>query len=112
MDKLKSSLGTVAKLFARVYNSIPSRLKVVVFSSSSVVASGVLGLLIADIQALQISNKYLIVIVGGSIPIINELQKVVVEAGTKILATEGDKKTLQALDIKIEQTETLKNLSK
>lgn len=113
---MKKVFSFIAVLLAKAYNPLPSRLKIAIMVFISFVAAGFISLIIRDITDLNITNDYLKLLANGLIPLltvaVNVIQQWGVDVGTKILASEGDPKTMKKLDNKIEAAQELKSLSK
>jgi len=92
---------------ARFYNWLPDRVKVYIYTGSSVLFSTFLGLLTRDILSLEFSNEYMVAFVLFVTGLINQIQKEVVEAGTKALVEQGSKTTIAKLETKVENTQEL-----
>lgn len=80
---------------------------------SSFLAAGFTNLLIQDLTEYNngITNEYLKLLITGIIPFLtvvyNLLQQWAVQAGTKELVKEQDTKTIERLEVKVEDTKQL-----
>lgn len=107
--------ASLSKFFARTYNSLHPKIKIALMVLISFLASGFTNLLIRDLTEYNatVTNDYVKLIFDGLIPFLtvvyNLIQQYAVEVGTKLLAEEGDEKTLNKLYTKIEETQSLLN---
>lgn len=118
MEKIRQFLNGIGVLLARFYNSMHPKLKIALMVLISFVASGFVNLFIRDLTDLNgtITNDYLKLIVDGFVPfltvVFNLIQQWGVEQGTKILATQGDPKTIVKLEESIVAKQELIDTSK
>ncbi len=107
-------MDKIAKVFARIYNTVPQGLKVLLYSASSTMTVSLLFLFIDDLKALLIkADRYesvflifLISIIGG---VINNIQKLLTDLGESKLVREGDKTIVDNLEAKVEKTQEILN---
>lgn len=118
MEKIRQFLDGIKVLLARFYNSMHPKLKIALMVLISFVVSGFVNLFIRDLTDLNgtITNDYLKLIVDGFIPfltvVFNLVQQWGVEQGTKILAAQGDPKTIVKLEDSIAEKQELVAQSK
>lgn len=107
-------MNTIKILFAKFYNSLPSKIKIAIYVTTSFLLAGFLTLIIKDIANLEINNQYIRLILDAVVfflgVVLNIMQYQFTEAGTKFLAEEGDPKTLDQLRKKIIKNQRIKNL--
>lgn len=117
MKTLTAIKEFLQKLVAQIYNRMPARLKIGVMVFLSTVSAGFLTLFVADLNQLSeaLQNEYLRTLIFALIPlvtiVINILQEEAVKAGTKLLAAEGDRKTINILADKVKKTKEIISLS-
>lgn len=113
MEFIKRIHRELAKVFAQLYNSLPEDTKALIYNASSVLVSTVGLLALSDAKTIVdgLSNPYLIALgvflITVLSAIINLLQKKLVDLGTRKLAAEGDKQTLNVLSQKINKTKRI-----
>lgn len=114
-----SAIGNaIAKFLAKFYNSLHPKLKIALMVLVSFVISGFINLFIRDLTEYNatVANDYVKLVIDGLVPfltvVFNLVQQWGVEAGTKILATQGDVKTIEKLEAKVVETKETINLRK
>jgi hypothetical protein len=111
---MKRILRILAKIVAKFYNWMPSKLKIAVMVAISFITAGFITQFSVDLTNFYPSNPYLNILKQGLLPlitiIINIIQQGGVSYGTKILSAQNDPATLQKLDNKIQETQAIKAL--
>ena len=100
-------MKNIYEVLAKFYNKLPERLRIFIFNTSSATIATLLTLFANNLLSLKITNEYLLVIIGFFAGIINEIQKEIVDNGTKSLVQKGDGTTIMQLHTKIEKTRKL-----
>ena len=105
-------MKTLYIFLAQMYNALPSKVKIGLMAFISIIVSGLLTIAIRDLTNYHAMNDYLQVITDA-LPILltvilHVFQAYGVEQGTAILASQNDTKTLQVLDTKIANAQSLK----
>jgi len=100
-------MDNLVKLVTKFYASFSPRLRVYIYSATSLLIATFLGLLSRDILALDISNEYLVTFLVFVTGLINVIQKEVTDLGTQKLAEQGDVKTIGRLVTRIEDTKAI-----
>lgn len=112
---MKNFLQMLSKWFAKFYNWLPQKIKIAVYVATSTVVAGLITLLIKYLTDLDTPSEVLAVIISGFLPvltiIVNILQKIIVDYGTKLLAMDDDTSTIDMLKEKVVDTKTLINSS-
>lgn len=84
--------------------------------ATSFIISGWINLVIRDLADYGTVNDYAKTFIDGLIPlltvVVNLVQQWGVEAGTQILASNGDKKTIEKLESTVEEKQKLINQGK
>jgi len=108
---MKGFFQEVAKLWAKFYNWLPSKIKIAMYVATSTIAASLVLLLIKFLTDMNTDNEILEILVSAIIPVLviiaNILQKMVVDYGTKLLALTNDIATIDMLKEKVVDTKVL-----
>jgi|JI10StandDraft_1071094.scaffolds.fasta_scaffold488347_2 hypothetical protein len=108
---MKGFFQKVAKLLARFYNWLPSKVKIAMYVATSTIVAGLILLLIKFLTNLNTQNEIVELFITAIVPVLtiiaNIFQKMVVDYGTKLLALEDDTTTIDMLKEKVVDTKAL-----
>ncbi len=108
---MKGFFQGVAKLWAKFYNWLPSKIKIAMYVATSTIVAGLVLLLIKFLTNINTENEIVEIFITAIIPVLtiiaNIFQKMVVDYGTKLLAMADDTVTIDMLKGKVVDTKVL-----
>lgn len=113
-------LGEISKLVAKFYNGLPKAFRIALMVCLGYIFAKWTQLLIIDLEALNVTNQYIRAVIesltnqdGSGVGLLtivyNLIQEYVRMKGTELLVIQGNSKTIDQLETKVQDTQDILN---